>query len=73
MLGDYRLPERPLEPPEPKIACTCEYCKDDICVGDEMVEFGGATYHKDCFDDIAVRILIEKYGATVHMAGEEEQ
>lgn len=66
----YRVPEPSLEPPEPKIVGTCECCRDDICEGDEIVEFEGAQYHKDCFEDAAVSILHDRYGAMAMVAGE---
>ena len=70
MYGDYRLPEPSLEPPEPEIIGCCEHCREDICKGDEIVEFDGVQYHEDSFRDIAFGILRDRYGAMVCVAGE---
>lgn len=64
----YDQPERSLEPPEPVIVGTCEYCGDDIYDGDEVVEFSDVTYHRDCFMDCAPAILFDRYGAMASIA-----
>lgn len=68
MSGIYSQPEPSLEPPEPVIVGTCEHCGEDINEGDEIVEFSGATYHRDCFVDCAPTILFDRYGAMASVA-----
>lgn len=59
-----------LNPPEPREICTCKYCFEPICEGDEQVIFGGSHYHEECFKEAAPEILLEKYGAIRKTAGE---
>ena len=54
------------EPPEAERVFTCKYCDDDICVGDDCIELDGDYYHEDCFEECAVNILLEDYGACKH-------
>lgn len=61
---DPRCPNAP-DPPE---VYTCEDCGDPIIVGDEYVEFDEKHYHLDCFQDAAVDILLEHYGAVKGVA-----
>ena len=68
MYTGHGLPEPPLEPPEPKVICTCEHCGDDINEGDEIVELDGEMYHRDCFEDIAVSLLLDRFGAMACVA-----
>lgn len=71
MRNDW-IPERALEPPEPKVIGRCCYCRDDICLGDDIVKFDGEMYHMSCFDDSAVMLLMERYGARKTVAEEED-
>ncbi len=41
----------------------CKYCGEDIVEGEEYVELEGEHYHQECFEDNAVLILMEEYGA----------
>ena len=46
------IPERNLNPPEPKVAFTCELCEDDICLGDEYYDIPGlGKCCTNCIDD----------------------
>lgn len=65
-------PERSLEPPEPRVFGECEACRDIIAEGDEIVEYGGGTFHKDCFADAAPTILRDYFGAKDKIAGQED-
>lgn len=49
--------------PAPPAFGRCKWCKDEILAGDEYVDLDGDYYHVDCFDDAAVEILYEEYGA----------
>lgn len=68
MYTGHGMPEPSLDPPEPKVISTCEFCGEDILEGDEIVEFDGVEYHRDCFDDIATSILFDRYGAMARVA-----
>lgn len=43
--------------------CECDYCRDTIVVGEKYYEYDGKCYHSECFEEIAVDLLIED-GAT---------
>lgn len=47
----------------------CEHCSEDIVVGEEYYEYEGNLYHRECFEDIAVELLLEA-GATLSTASE---
>lgn len=46
----------------------CKYCGEDITQGEEYVELEGEHYHRECFEDSAVLILMEEYGAVKGVA-----
>lgn len=54
-----RSPES-MDPPR---VYRCKHCREDIVQGEEYVELEGEFYHQECFEDNAVRILMEDYGA----------
>ncbi len=57
--------------PDPEKVHTCEYCGEDIVVGDEYFEYDGEYYHDECFADCAVELLIEA-GAKRSTASEDD-
>ncbi len=48
--------------PDPTTVAICEFCKESIYEGEDMVELDGRYYHDECFEDCAVELLMEKYG-----------
>lgn len=56
---------------EPETVFTCEHCKDGITVGETYYEYDGCYYHEDCFEEIAVELLI-KNGAEKREADESD-
>ena len=72
MSAIYSIPEPRLDPPEPVIVGRCQFCAEDIQKGDEIVEFGGLAYHRECFEDVAFSILVEKFGARICVAEEDD-
>jgi hypothetical protein len=44
---------------EPKEMCSCDYCGDNIILGDVFVEFDDNYYHEDCFDICAAGLLLK--------------
>ncbi len=57
--------------PAPKAVYTCEYCGNNIVVGDDYYEYNGKYYHEDCFADCAIELLM-KAGAEKATASEDE-
>lgn len=49
--------------PDPPTVWKCEYCGESIVVGDEYVEIDGDHYHRECAQDEAYELLLEKCGA----------
>lgn len=47
----------------------CSHCNEDIVIGEEYYEYEGERYHEECFEDIAVELLVEA-GATKSEASE---
>lgn len=48
----WRAHEHWLTPPEPKVAFRCDFCGEDIYVGEEYLECeNGDRIHEDCKDD----------------------
>lgn len=47
------IPERPLEPPEDKVFCYCDYCGGEIYEGEDIYEIDGDIIHEDCLLDYA--------------------
>lgn len=58
--------------PEPPVVYTCKICKEGIVAGDDYYEMDGEFYHEDCFEDNAVKILMEECGAMRGVAEMEE-
>jgi len=58
--------------PEPEAVHTCKSCKEPIVVGDEYYEMDGEFYHEECFEDNAVKILMEECGAMKGVAEKED-
>lgn len=54
--------------PDPPAVYTCKFCEEPIVKGDEYVEVDGDFYHEDCFNDCAVKILVERFGAVKGVA-----
>lgn len=48
---------------EPKEVYTCKICGEPIEEGEEYYEMDAEFYHEDCFEDNAVRILMDDCGA----------
>ena len=68
MSAAYSLHEPCLDPPQLAAVCTCETCKEGVYAGDDIVKFDGAVYHRECFENVSVVILCERFGATVSVA-----
>ena len=49
--------------PDPPAVYTCKWCGESIVDGEEYIELDGEQYHTECFEDAAVEILLEDYGA----------
>lgn len=49
--------------PEPQAVYTCKICGESIVEGDEYYEMDGEFYHEECFEDAAVKILMDECGA----------
>lgn len=49
--------------PDPPTVYRCDHCGDPIFDGDEIYSLDGNHYHTECFEETAVEILIEEYGA----------
>lgn len=55
--------------PEPPKVYTCKYCGEAIVDGDEYLEVDGDYYHlEDCASDVAMKLLLEQFGATKGVA-----
>ena len=54
--------------PEPPTAYTCKYCGEPIVEGDLCYEIDGDHWHEECFNDDAVDILVEEFGAMKEVA-----
>lgn len=57
--------------PEPQEVYTCKLCGEAIRVGDDYYEMDGEFYHEDCFEDNAVKILLDECGAMKGVAEED--
>ena len=55
----YRCPAGCPNAPDPPAVVACEYCGENIVVGDEYFEYNGNYYHVECFADAAVSLLLE--------------
>lgn len=44
--------------PEPEKVYNCSHCNEPIYVGEEYYEFNGEHFHEECFEDIAVDLLL---------------
>lgn len=49
--------------PEPQAVYTCKICGQSIVDGEEYYEMDGEYYHEECFEDNAVKILMDDCGA----------
>lgn len=56
----------------PKAVHICKVCKDAIVDGEECYEMDGKYYHEGCFEDNAVKILIEECGAMKGVADADD-
>lgn len=54
---------------EVKAVAVCEKCGDDIVAGEGYYEYFGNHYHEDCFEEVAVNLLLET-GAVYKEAGD---
>lgn len=62
---DSRCPNAPAPP----TVYSCAYCGESIVPGDEYLELEGSYYHmKDCANDAAMSLLLERCGATKGVA-----
>lgn len=48
---------------EPPSVYTCKVCGESIVSGDDYYELDGEFYHEECFEDKAVSILLDNFGA----------
>lgn len=55
------------DPPEPVCCGKCRQCNQDIVEGDDIITFDDNEYHEECFQDIAVSILL-RLGAVSKVA-----
>lgn len=58
--------------PEPAAVYTCKICKEPITEGEEYYEMDAEFYHEECFEDNAVKILLEECGAMKGTAEKED-
>ena len=58
--------------PVETVAHICKICKEPIMAGEMCYEMDGVFYHEDCFEDNAVKILMDECGA-MRCAAEEER
>lgn len=56
---DSRCPNAP----DPPTVYTCKHCSEPIVPGDEFYELDGDYYHEECFEDEALDILMNQFGA----------
>lgn len=63
MQSYLKIPELPLEPPEPDRVTSCCRCCEWIYEGDEYFTLDGDDYCSECFETEAVDIMLEKFGA----------
>lgn len=47
----------------PETVYICKECGEPIVAGEEYYEMDGDFYHEDCFEDAAVKILMNDCGA----------
>jgi len=64
------LPGCPNEP-APKAVCVCDYCGEDIVVGDEYVKVFDSVFHLACYEDDPVDIAEAIFGATKGVAEDD--
>lgn len=57
--------------PDPPAVHTCKLCGEAIRVGDDYYEMDGEFYHEECFEDNAVKILMDECGAMKGVAEED--
>lgn len=58
--------------PEPPAVYTCKICGEPIVEGDDYYEMDAEFYHEECFEDNAVKILMDECGAMKGVAEMEE-
>lgn len=49
----------------------CKVCDGRIAIGEICYEMDGEFYHDKCFEDTAVRILLDECGAMIVQIGKE--
>ena len=54
--------------PDPPAIYTCKVCGESIVSGDYYYKLDGEYYHDDCFEDKAVDILLDQFGAMKSVA-----
>ena len=54
--------------PDPPAIYTCKVCGEPIRAGYDYYELDGEYYHDDCFEDKAVGILLDQFGAMKSVA-----
>lgn len=57
--------------PDAPVVYTCDICGESIFAGDYFYEMDGIQYHENCFEDDAIKILINECGAFKSVAKEE--
>lgn len=48
---------------DPPTAYVCALCGEPVVNGEEYAELDGEFYHRECFEEAAVDILLDKFGA----------
>lgn len=66
---DSRCPNAPL----PTEVYNCKICGEGIVAGEDYYEMDGEFYHEECFEDNAVKILMDECGAMKSVAEEPER
>ena len=54
--------------PDPAVKGRCKICKEDIVVGDEMVEIEGVKFHYDC---LTVDDVLKVLGVKAEVVGDD--
>ena len=57
---------------EPAAVYTCKICGESITEGEEYYEMDAEFYHEECFEDNAVKILMEECGAMKGVVEKED-
>ena len=55
--------------PEPESVGKCGICKDDIRVGDAIVNIHGDLFHFECVEDLGTMDILEMFDIAVEEAG----